>query len=124
MYSVSFAHSAAAGGAGTSCHLALRFLLQFGWISVPFWLHFELRGVPVDPLEPLCLAPVPQDPQNAIFGLILGGPWEPIWHPVATNFGLWTRSGGIGGARWRHFGPIRSPLDFDVILDPQNDPKL
>ena len=87
-------------------------------MSVPFWLHFEPRGEPGDPLEPLGLAPVLQDPQNAIFGLILGGPWEPIWHPVGINFGLWTRSGGFWGARWRHFGPIRSPLGFDVIFGP------
>ena len=64
-------------------------------------------------------APAPQDPQNTIFGLALGGPWEPIWHPVGINFGLWTRSGGFGGARWRHFGPIRSPLGFDVIFGPE-----
>ena len=38
------------------------FCVIFGAVLVPFWLHFEPRGVPGDPLEPLCVAPVPQDP--------------------------------------------------------------
>ena len=90
---------------------------------MPFWLHFEPRGVPGDPLEPLCVAPVPQDPQNAIFGLSLGGPWDLIWHPVGINLELWTRSGGFEGTRWRHFGPIWSPLGFDVIFGSEKVPK-
>jgi hypothetical protein len=39
MHSVSFAHSAAAGGAGASCHLALQFLTHPVPIRVPFLTH-------------------------------------------------------------------------------------
>ena len=63
---------------------------------------------------------MPQDPQKCDFGVILGAPGDPIWRPVATNFGLWTRSGGFLGARWRHFGPIWLPLGFDVICGPEH----
>ena len=116
---MSFAHAAAAGGAGTSRHFAVRFLFLFWSILVPFWLHFEPRGVPGDPPEALCGAPVPQDPPKCNFGVILGAPWDTIWHPVGTSLGLWIHSGGFGEAFWQHFWSIRSPLGFDVILGPE-----
>ena len=91
---------------------------------MPFWLHFEPRGVPGDPLEPLCVAPVPQDPPKCDFRAILGAPWDPIWHALGINLELWTRSGGFEGTRWRHFGPIWSPLGFDVIFGPEKLQKM
>ena len=103
----------------TSRHFAVRFLGIFWSISVPFWLHFEPRGVPGDPPEALCGAPVPQDPPKCNFGVILGAPWDTIWHPVGTSLGLWIHSGGFGEAFWQHFWSIRSPLGFDVILGPE-----
>ena len=54
-----------------------QFLIDFGAILAPFWLHFEPRGVPGDPLEPLCVAPVPQDPPKRDFGVVLGAPLAP-----------------------------------------------
>ena len=73
-------------------HWNLNTLCQYGvrgWGDGAQWgpeLMFSLRilwildyvrsqvSLPAHPLEPLCLASVPQDPQNAIFGLILEGP--------------------------------------------------
>ena len=83
---------------------------------MPFWLHFEPRGVPGDPLEPLCVAPVPQDPPKCDLGVILDPPWDNFWPPVGVILRLWTRSGGPWGAFWHHFWSIWLPLGFDMIF--------
>ena len=79
------------------------FCVNFGAILVPFWLHFERRVVPRDTLEPLCVAPMPQDHPTCDFGIILGAPWDPFWHPFWNSFRLWTCSGHPRGAFWQHF---------------------
>ena len=60
------------------------------------------RRVPGEALETFCAEPVPQDSPKCDFGDILGGTGDYIWHPFAINFGLWTRSRGLGG----HVGDI------------------
>ena len=48
--------------------------------------------------------------------------WEAFGSPFGTLLRPILGSGPVleafGGARWRHFGPIRSPLGFDVIFGP------
>ena len=91
---------------------------------MPFWLHFEPRGVPGDPLEPLCVAPVPQDPPKCDFGVILGAPWDPFWHHFGTVFGSGPALDTLGGHFGCIFGPFGSLSVSTSFLDLKNDQKL
>ena len=90
----------------------------------PFWLHFEPRGAPGDPLESLCVAPVPQDPPKCDFGAILGAPWDPFWHPFGTGFGSGPALDTLGVHFGSIFGAFGSLSVSTLFLNLKNDRKL
>ena len=81
---MSFAHAAAAAGAGTSCHSALRLLILFWSISVPFGTFWERLGKPFSTqLRPI----LGSGPVLEAFGGHVGGILVPFGRlSVSTSF--------------------------------------
>ena len=62
--------------------------------------------MPRDTLEPLCVAPVPQDPKNVILGTF----WEHLGTPFGALLRLILVSGPVLDAFWGHVGGILGPF--------------